>query len=86
MINIDADVGQSTSETASIKTLEVNNLKTPVTLDLPVTNPRPHDTYECAYYNESLQTWTTLPGGTYDQISKSMHCESRHLSVFTVLA
>ena len=76
---------KSPSGTTSLKNVNVENLRTPVNLEIPVTNARPHDTYECAYFNETLKAWTPIPG-SFDKETGAMQCQSTHLSAFTVLA
>jgi hypothetical protein len=69
----------------SVQNVNVENLQTPVNLEIPVTNARPHDTYECAYFNETQKAWTPIPG-SFDKEAGAMQCQTTHLSAFTVLA
>ncbi len=86
MINIDhASIGNSESST-TMQNVKVKNLSVPINIEIPITQAKPHDNYECAYYDEERKEWIQLPGGRYDPLRKVMQCETNHLSQFTVLA
>ena len=52
----------------------------PINIEIPITQAKPHDNYECAYYDEKMREWVLLPGGKYDQKRNVMQCETKHLS------
>lgn len=70
MINIDQALNQNSSTT--MKNVKVQNLSVPINIEIPITQAKPHDNYECAYYDEEKKEWILLPGGRYDSVRKVM--------------
>lgn len=83
----DTDVN-GTSKTY-LENVKLNNLPDPVLIDIPLSNVRPYDTYQCSYYDNEAKAWVPLPGESNtkeaDGVNK-IQCLTNHFSQFAVLA